>query len=153
MATRKETADTLKKATVGYFAKKRYSSFLEVGLESWGRIRADLVTMNMRGHLIICEVKSCKADFNNDSKWHRYLEYCNKFYFVCTESIAEHIKANVPSDVGILCLSPTTGFIYAYKSAKEKNVVGKNRRTMLTRLAWRGGLSRRNTRRTKQFLE
>lgn len=153
MATRKTVADTLKKATVGYFAKLRFSSFLEVGLESWGRIRADVVSLNLRGHLIICEVKSCKADFNTDTKWHRYLEYSNQFYFVCTESIAEHIKANIPSSVGILCLSPKTGFLYSYKSAKKQKVPGPNRRNIITRCAWRGGLSRRNTRRTRQFLE
>ena len=43
--------------------------------------RADLVTIDRAGTIILVEVKSCRADFVADRKWQAYLEYCDRFYF------------------------------------------------------------------------
>ena len=43
--------------------------------------RADLVAIDRAGGIILVEVKSCRADFVADRKWHEYLAYCDRFYF------------------------------------------------------------------------
>ncbi len=43
--------------------------------------RADLIALNRKGEIIIFEIKSSIADFQTDSKWHEYKDYCDKFYF------------------------------------------------------------------------
>lgn len=43
--------------------------------------RADVAGLDRRGHLIIAEVKSCRADFEADQKWPEYRDYCDQFYF------------------------------------------------------------------------
>ena len=43
--------------------------------------RADVAGLDRSGKLTIAEVKSCRADFETDTKWHDYLDFCDSFYF------------------------------------------------------------------------
>jgi hypothetical protein len=43
--------------------------------------RADLVAIDRAGRVTLVEVKSCRADFRGDRKWHEYLAWCDRFYF------------------------------------------------------------------------
>jgi hypothetical protein len=43
--------------------------------------RADLAAIDRAGTIVLVEVKSCRADFVADRKWHEYLAYCDRFYF------------------------------------------------------------------------
>lgn len=53
--------------------------------------RADLISLNRKGEVIIFEIKSSIADFQADSKWHEYKAYCDKFYFVTHPSVPKEI--------------------------------------------------------------
>ena len=80
--SRKFVADSLKKAGFGYFLKIGFSCFEELGVCAWGKLRADILAVNLKSEVVICEVKSSVADYTNDSKWEEYLPYCNRFFFV-----------------------------------------------------------------------
>ena len=53
MATRRITADLLKEACIYYLLKRGYSCFTELGLNSWGKLRADVIGLNLRAELVL----------------------------------------------------------------------------------------------------
>jgi len=50
------------------------------------------------------EVKVSRSDFLGDSKWPAYMDYCNKFSFVCPDGLIE--KGELPEEVGLLYYLP-----------------------------------------------
>jgi len=50
------------------------------------------------------EIKVSRSDFLADNKWHLYLKYCNKFYFVCPTGMIK--KEELPEDVGLYYYDP-----------------------------------------------
>lgn len=91
----------LKEAVAQYFVKKRMAVTFELGLCRRGRLRADVLTMSMKGYTIIIEIKSGVPDFKSDSKWPSYMDYCNKLYFAVDELTYKKINKLVPTGVGI----------------------------------------------------
>ena len=73
MATRREIAEYLKEAAANLFFRYRYSCTYELGVEAWGRRRADVVAVKLNGDIVIVEVKSSVPDFINDKKMKKYL--------------------------------------------------------------------------------
>jgi hypothetical protein len=69
--------------------------------------RADAVAIDRTGAIILVEVKTCRADFVADRKWHEYLDYCDRFYF----AVASHF----PRDL----LPPGEGLILADRFGAE----------------------------------
>lgn len=153
-------------ACIRYYCGKGYSVYEEVGLKSGGNLRADVVAFNMKGEIIIVEVKSCWQDFATDSKWQKYLPFCNKFYFCIPKWLYESDKGQFIKD---LCKEHKAGLFILDTSdynaevvrldegtktlpvwltnvvpARRSNVEGKLRRWLITKLAWRGGLCAAN---------
>ena len=56
-----------------------FCCFAEVPLAN-GR-RADVLAVGPKGEIWIVEIKSSLIDFQVDSKWHHYKEFCDRFYF------------------------------------------------------------------------
>lgn len=63
--------------------------------------RADVAGLDRSGKVTIAEVKSCRADFDADTKWHDYLDYCDSFFFA--------VGADFPLEI----LPQTEGLILA----------------------------------------
>lgn len=151
-------ANALKQATTSYFLKKGYSCFLELGLNSWGKLRGDVLAINLRGHLVIAEIKSSKADYLNDLKWQQYLPFSNQLVFVFTPNVFTSIKQEIiekvkPLGVGVLVLDERTGYLRSVVPAKNRVMKKKTKRLLTLRMAWRNGdVSKRNSRRKRQFL-
>lgn len=150
--TRREIADTLKRASAFMFFRYRYSMTFELGLESWGSRRADVIGNKISGDIVIVEIKSSLEDFKQDHKFQSYLPYCDRMYFAFTKDVALKINKNpelmarIPSRVGILVLSEY-GYMRVVKKAKIVPVELSARMLILARLAWRQGeLSKRTTR-------
>lgn len=51
----------------------------EVGLRN--HRRADLMGINLKGEIIIVEIKCSRADLLGDQKWPEYLDYCDRFFW------------------------------------------------------------------------
>ena len=130
-----------------------YSVHHEVGVLPWGRRKVDLFAFNMKHEIVICEVKSGAADFNADNKYHQYLPYCHRFYFVIAEAYwqskaAERLaEAAQQLGAGILVLPTGRRNLVSVKSAKgRKTLPAGFLKTTITKLAWRLGYHRGNTR-------
>lgn len=51
----------------------------EVGLRN--HRRADLMGINLKGEIIIVEIKCSRADLLGDQKWSEYLDFCDRFFW------------------------------------------------------------------------
>ena len=106
--TRKERALLIRKEVTKYLAAKKLSCHYEVGLNRWGKLRADVLAFDYAGQMIIIEVKSSKADFMTDDKWQNYLEFSTKTYFAFDSDFpltAEIRKKIKEKGVGILVVN------------------------------------------------
>jgi hypothetical protein len=64
-------------------------------------LRVDVMGLGPKGEIRIIECKSSRADFMSDGKWHRYLDWCDRFFWA--------VGADFPQEV----LPPNTGIIIA----------------------------------------
>ncbi len=151
------TADTLKTAVCSYFLKGGYSCFQELGVTSWGTLRADVICVNLRRRIVICEVKSGPRDYRTDKKWREYAKYCNRLYIVMCDRTYEKLKDELKVDLkgtgaGVMVLNPTTGYLDIVVPCKKRELDDEVSMNLITRMAWRGGISKRTNRRTRQYL-
>jgi hypothetical protein len=156
---RKDTTLNLKRAASYYFIGKGFAVHDEIGLKSSGaysKLRADILAVNMKGLIVIAEIKSSWQDFISDTKWHKYVAFCDKMYFVITEELndskhGKYIRERAAEHgVGILSLSGSS--VRVVKNArKQAGVSGEHRHWLMTKLAWRGGFSKASTDRTMRF--
>lgn len=66
------------------------------------------------------EIKVSRNDFLRDDKWHRYLDYCNEFSFVCPHGLIQ--PEELPEKVGLLWLAKTGGRLFAKRKAVRREV-------------------------------
>lgn len=104
-----DAADYLKKRVASYYKRKHRVCFFELGVNSGGRLRADVFVLAMTGHIVIVEIKSSVADFRSDKKWQNYQSYCNQFYFAFTKPVYEKVKDSIPKGVGVFIFDPDDG--------------------------------------------
>lgn len=64
-------------------------------------LRVDVMALGPKGEFWVIECKSSRADYNADSKWHKYLDWCDRFFWA------------VPPDFPAEILPPDTGLIRA----------------------------------------
>ena len=154
--SRKIIADALKEATAYLFFRYRYSVAFELGVEEWGRRRADVVANKVNGHVVIVECKSCKADLANDYKWPQYVPFSNQFYFSFTPDTYDRIKADPElvkrlrsPHVGVILLL-ANGYARIVKRSKIRETSPEIKISMLARLAWRAGDLSKRTRRSRK---
>lgn len=105
-----------------------YSVISELSLPN--QCRADLVALSADGALRIVEVKSCEADLRADSKWRRYLDYCDRFYFAIPLSLD---PALLPLDVGLIVADAHDGALL--REAPHAKLASASRRAMHIRFA------------------
>ncbi len=154
---RKETTGILTEAVSHYLIHKMYAVHREFGVIPWGKRRLDLLAINMKGKLIGIEVKSCKADYTCDSKWMEYLPFVNRMYLclppklVASKFYAQILEDIKPYGVGVMTLSPVSGYIRVIKPAKVRNVADDVMLQLLMKMAWRTGTSKRTVKRRKRF--
>ena len=46
-----------------------------------GGRRADLMALDVKGRIVIVEIKVSRADLLGDAKWREYLDHCDRFYW------------------------------------------------------------------------
>ena len=61
-------------------------------------LRLDLFALGPKGELWIIECKSSKGDFTSDSKWEKYLEWGDSFFWGVSEDFPKHI---LPKETGL----------------------------------------------------
>jgi hypothetical protein len=64
-------------------------------------LRVDVMALGPKGEIWIIECKSSRADYQSDSKWQGYLEWCDRFFWA--------VDADFPVEI----LPPETGLMLA----------------------------------------
>ena len=151
--TRKEMKELLVEATLDYATKMRQGAYVELGLNHWGKRRADVLAVTLRPNIVLYEIKSCKADFTTDTKYLKYLRFCNKFYFVCPVKLVPLIKESTEgTGIGIMALGPA-GYLHVKVRAKWRPVDPDILLKILARMAWREATynKKNRPRRTRRY--
>lgn len=155
-------ADQLKAQVRRYYTEKCYAVNAEMGLNSGGALRADLLAVNMKGEVIVIEVKSGVPDFRSDKKWHKYLPFCNKFYFAVTARTYEKIKADIPKGIGVFVvrkfdhkdnervITHSTYKMRMVKRAEFREMDPQTKLSVVIRMAFRNADFNRYARRSRQ---
>lgn len=157
VSKRKTRTQLLTQAAMHYWVKLRFGVNLEMGICSWGKLRADVLAISMKGDVIIGEVKSGRADFVSDQKMEQYLPYCNQLYLVIGHDdtwVKEFERDLQTKGIGILRLEPD-GYLKVYKKAPKRKMDGKIKKSMILRIAWRNAVYSKRTvvRRQRIYLE
>jgi len=66
------------------------------------------------------EVKVSRSDFQRDDKWHRYLPYCNEFYFVAPFGLLK--PSELPAEAGLLEATKNGSMLRRRKKASHRDV-------------------------------
>lgn len=92
--------------------------------------RADLVALDRHGRISIVEIKSGRADFVADRKWHAYLDHCDRFYFAVASRFPQ---ALLPAEHGLIVADRHAGEIV--RSAPLRPLRPARRKAVLIRFA------------------
>lgn len=145
-------------AVVRHYAKTGYSCYVEIAVLPWGSRRIDILGVNTKRDIVGVEVKQCWSDFRNDRKWTEYLPYVNRLYFAFPfdlwadrEDDIREMLGDSGATVGVIVLG-ATGHCRVVKPCSHRDIKGEDKRDMITRMAWRGGLSSRLLQRTRVLL-
>lgn len=92
--------------------------------------RMDLCAIGPRGEIWCIEVKSSRADFQADTKWHDYLEWCDRLFFAVPLSFPDEI---LPLDHGLIRADAWGGEIL--REANEEGLAPARRKALILRFA------------------
>ncbi|MEM9716823.1 MAG: MmcB family DNA repair protein [Pseudomonadota bacterium] len=87
----------LARGVARYMRSLDFTSLLEFS-PTRGR-RVDVMAIGPKHEIWIIECKSSRADFQTDSKWQDYLEWCDRFYFAVPTDFPTEI---LPQDHGLI---------------------------------------------------
>ena len=66
------------------------------------------------------EIKTSRADFLADNKWHKYLDYCNQFYFVAPTGVIQ--DGEIPDSVGYMKVASMGTRLFTKKKAPYRDI-------------------------------
>ncbi|SDO42043.1 hypothetical protein SAMN05216196_105249 [Lutimaribacter pacificus] len=62
-------------------------------------LRVDVMGLGPRGELWVVECKSCRADFQSDSKWQGYLDWCDRYFWAVDADFPTEL---LPDETGLI---------------------------------------------------
>ena len=62
-------------------------------------LRVDVMALGPKDEIWVVECKSSRADFQSDSKWQGYLEWCDRFFWAVDEDFPTDL---LPEETGLL---------------------------------------------------
>ena len=157
MSSRPEITKALTHAAVMHWVKLRYGAFTELGLVKRGVLRADVVSVNYRRHIVVTEVKSSWEDYNNGEHKFGYLNFCDQMYYLFTQALWDSGKIPKPSrGIGVMVLDDKTGHLRTVVKAKVQDLMTEEERyDVITRMAFRSAtFTKRNCKqRTRVYIK
>jgi hypothetical protein len=100
-------------------------------------LRVDLIAVGPKAEIWIVECKSSRADFNADSKWSNYLEWCDRYFWAVDAAFPTQL---LPSESGLIRADAYDGEVLRMPSptplaaARRKSLMQKVARTSMLRL-------------------
>jgi len=141
--SRRDRTTVLKNMVAAYWASQRYAVFFEVKLSPRKtrvpakRCRCDVLAVNTKGHIVITEVKSGRADYTADHKHHLYLPYCNRMFFALPPDMKVPEELRAHPEVGVLVPRADGQVLRVVKRASRRLVSGKLKRSTVLHLLYR----------------
>lgn len=105
-----------------------YSTLTEFPVKT-GR-RMDICALGPRGDIWCIEVKSSKADFQSDTKWPEYLDWCDRLSFAVPEGFAEEL---LPHDHGLIRADAYGAEVL--REAPDEGLAAARRKAMVLKFA------------------
>jgi len=62
-------------------------------------LRVDVMALGPKGEIWIVECKSSRADFQSDTKWQGYLEWCDRYFWAVDEAFPNEL---LPDGTGLI---------------------------------------------------
>ena len=93
-------------------------------------LRVDVIGLGPSGDIWIVECKSSRADFQSDSKWSGYLEWCDRFFWAVDEDFPTDL---LPEDTGLIIGDAYGAEII--RMGPETRLKAPRRKTMTHRIA------------------
>ena len=93
-------------------------------------LRMDVMGLGPKGELWCVECKSSRADYNADSKWQGYLEYCDRFFWAVGPDFPVEL---LPEESGLILADAWGGEIV--RLPVESKLPGARRKALTLKLA------------------
>ena len=90
----------------------------------------DVMAIGAKGELWCVECKSSRADFNSDSKWQGYLEFCDRFFWAVPPDFPIDL---LPEDSGLILADAWGGEIL--RMPEETKLAAARRKKMTLKFA------------------
>jgi hypothetical protein len=92
--------------------------------------RGDIIALGEKGEIWIIEVKSGRADYESDGKWHEYRPFCDRLFFAVAEDFPTDL---LPLDTGLIIADQFGGAMT--RPAPEHKIAAARRKSLTLRLA------------------
>ena len=93
-------------------------------------LRVDVMALGPKGEIWIIECKTSRADFQADSKWQGYLEWCDRYFW----AVDEHFPTELlPEDCGLISAAAYDAEII--RMGPEARLAGARRKVMVAKFA------------------
>ena len=93
-------------------------------------LRVDVMALGPKGEIWVIECKSSRADFQSDSKWQGYLEWCDRFFWAVDETFPTDL---LPEDTGLIIADAYDAEIL--RMAPEDKLAPARRKVMVQEFA------------------
>ena len=93
-------------------------------------LRVDVMALGPKGEIWVIECKSSRADFQSDSKWQGYLEWCDRFFWAVDETFPTDL---LPEDTGLIIADAYDAEIL--RMAPEEKLAPARRKVMVQKFA------------------
>ncbi len=93
-------------------------------------LRVDVMGLGPKGELWVIECKSSRADYQSDSKWQGYLEWCDRFFWAVDTDFPTDL---LPEDTGLIIADAYDAEII--RMSPESKVAPARRKKMIQKFA------------------
>ena len=93
-------------------------------------LRVDVMALGPKGEIWVVECKSNRIDFTSDSKWPRYLEWADRFFFAVDEDFPVDL---LPDDQGLIIGDAYTAEIL--RMPEETRLAPARRKVLIQKFA------------------
>ncbi len=96
-------------------------------------LRVDVMALGPKGELWVIECKSSRADYQSDSKWQGYLEWCDRFFWAVDTEFPVDL---FPEETGLIIADAYDAEII--RMAPEEKIAPARRKKMIQKFAMDG---------------
>lgn len=93
-------------------------------------LRVDVLGLGPKGEIWVVECKSSRADFQSDSKWQGYLEWCDRFFWAVDTEFPTDL---LPLDSGLIIADAYDAEII--RMSPETKLAAARRKVMIQKFA------------------